>query len=162
MRASVIVVVYSGVQRLDDAPASLGEYAERNDIEVVIVDNGSADRCGEEAQRRFPAARVVRSEHNLGFAGGANLGAAAATGEVLIFLNDDAVAEPGFVDAHLEALGAFPDAAASAGRLVSWDGAAHDYVRGRMTFDSHAFQIGQGFPLKEVDLPALGEPMRRD
>ncbi len=159
MKASVIIVIYSGIKRLQDAPQSLVSYAKRSDVEVIIVDNGSVDRCADEAERRFPWAKVRRSESNLGFAGGVNFGAESATGDVIILLNDDAVAEPGFVEAHIDVLAENDNAAASAGRLVSWDGLAHDYVRGQMTFDAHAFQIGQGFPLADVLPPVRSEPL---
>lgn len=157
MKASVIVVVHAGAHHLADSLGSLSAYAERSDVEVVLVDNGSADRCSETAIARWPWVKVVRSESNLGFAGGVHLGADEASGEVLIFLNDDAAAADGFVEAHLDVLASKPDAAASAGRLVSWDGSFHDYVRGGVTFDCHAFQLGQGFRLAEVELPATGE-----
>lgn len=159
MKASVIVVAHAGAHYLEDSLASLARRAERREFEVILVDNGSSDRCGEQATRRFPWARVVRSELNRGFAGGVHLGAEAAGGEVLVLLNDDAAAEPDLVDAHLEALGAHPAAAVSAGRLTSWDGALHDFVRGGVTFDCHAFQVGQGYPLAELDPPAAGEPL---
>jgi GT2 family glycosyltransferase len=157
-RASVIVVVHAGTARLDDAVASLAGEASRG-VEVVVVDNGSADGVVDAARRRFPWATVVRSDTNLGFAGGVELGVQASVGDVLVLLNDDAIAGPGFVDAHLECLDRHPDAAASAGRLVSWDGRRHDFVRGRVTFDAHAFQVGQGTPIEDWEPPAEGEPL---
>lgn len=159
MRASVIVVVHAGAERLDDSVASLAAYGGRPDVEVVLVDNGSPDRCGETAGRRFPWLDVVRSETNLGFAGGVRRGAEAATGNVLLLLNDDAAAEEGWVEAHLEVLDRHPRAAAAAGRLVSWDGALHDFVRPAVTFDVHAFQLDQGRSVGEVPPPASGEPL---
>lgn len=159
MKASVIVVVHAGAHHLDDSLGSLTRYSHRSDVEVVLVDNGSADGCGDVVERRFPWVRVVRSDTNTGFAGGVHLGAAAATGEVLVLLNDDAAADEGIVEGHLESLAAHPNAAASAGRLLTWDGKRHDFVRGVVTFDCHAFQVGQGFPTAEVDLPAAGEAM---
>ncbi len=159
MRTSVVVVVHSGADRLEDGVASLAEQAGRGAVEVVVVDNGSPDHCARVAERRFPWARVVRSEDNLGFAGGVQLGVDASAGDVVVLLNDDAAAEPGMVEAHLEALAANPRAAASAGLLVSWDGAAHDFVRGGVTFDGHAFQIGQGFEVGSVPAPEAGEPV---
>jgi GT2 family glycosyltransferase len=125
----------------------------------VLVDNGSADRCSEGAASRWPWIKVVRSESNLGFAGGVHRGAEAAEGEVLVLLNDDAAAEEGLVEAHLDCLGSYPDAAVSAGRLVSWDGERHDFVRGLVTFDCHAFQLGQGRSTNEVTPPAPGETL---
>ena len=159
MKASVIVVVHAGAHHLEDSLASLASCAGRGGIEVVLVDNASADHCGEESRRRWPWARVVRSEHNLGFAGGVHLGADAATGDVLVLLNDDAAAGEGLVEAHLETLAANPRAAVSAGRLLSWDGGAYDFLRGGVTFDVHAFQLGQGCPVAEAVPPTEGEPM---
>jgi GT2 family glycosyltransferase len=156
VKASVIIVVHAGAHHLADSLDPLTATAERGTIEVVVVDNGSADRCGEEARRRYPWAHVVRSEHNTGFAGGVHLGVEAASGDVLVLLNDDAAAEPGLAEAHLETLAANPRAAVSAGRLTSWDGRKHDFVRGGVTFDCHAFQLGQGFEVTEIESPAPG------
>ena len=78
---------------------------------------------------------------------------------MLVLLNDDAAAEPDFVEQHLECLGSCPQAAASAGRLVSWDSTRHDFLRGEVTFDSHAFQAGQGWPVGELEIPSAGVPM---
>ncbi len=157
MRATVIIISHAGEHHLDDSLGSLSRDADRGAVEVVLVDNGSADRCGEEARRRFRWLRTVRSEHNLGFAGGVHLGAEAASGDVLVLLNDDAAAENGLVEAHLEALASNQKAAVSAGRLTSWDGARHDFVRGVVTFDCHAFQLGQMAPVDEIDPPKVGE-----
>ena len=156
MRASVIIVVHAGAHHLTDSLDSIAEAGERGGVEVVVVDNGSPDRCGEEAQHRYPWIHVVRSEHNTGFAGGVHLGAEAASGDVLVLLNDDAAAGPGLVEAHLETLAANPEAAVSAGRLTSWDGRKHDFVRGGVTFDCHAFQLGQGFEMTEIEPPPSG------
>jgi GT2 family glycosyltransferase len=159
LKASVIVVTHAGAEHLGDTLASLAPYADRVDVEVVLVDNASVDGCADGVSRRYPWLRVVRSQHNLGFAGGVQLGIAAAAGDVLVLLNDDAAAEAGFVEQHLECLDSCPEAAASAGRLVSWDGARHDFLSGEVTFDSHAFQVGQGWPVGELELPSDGTPM---
>ena len=159
MNASVIVVTHCGGERLADSLGSLAGYAGRSDVEVILVANGAPADTGGVAARDYPWARVIRSESNVGFAGGANLGAAAASGEVLLLLNDDAAAADGFVEAHLQTLGRHPQAAASGGRLLSWDGRRHDFVRGRLTFDAHAFQVGQGRPVGELDPPAEGEAL---
>jgi GT2 family glycosyltransferase len=159
LTASVIVVVHASADHLDDSLASLTAYADSSSVEVVLVDNGSADLCADRARRHYPWVRVVRSETNLGFTGGVHLGVEAARGEVLLLLNDDAAAGEGWVEAHLEVLDRHPEAAASGGRLVSWDGARHDFVRGALTFDVHAFQLGQGWPIEERAAPASGEPL---
>ena len=103
-RASIIVVAHVGMSHLEDSIASLDGVTAGGRHEVVLVDNASADVCAKGASKRWPWLKVVRSDTNLGFAGGVNLGADAASGEVLILLNDDAAAEPGFVEAHLDTL----------------------------------------------------------
>jgi GT2 family glycosyltransferase len=159
VKASAIVVDHAGAHHLEDSLGSLSRYADSSDVEIVLVDNGSGDRCSEIAMRRWPWVKTVRSESNLGFAGGVHVGAEAARGEVLVLLNDDAAAEEGFVEAHLEALASNPDAAASGGRLLSWDARRHDFVRGAVTFDCHAFQLGQGFEIDDIEAPTVGEAM---
>ena len=63
------------------------------DVEVILVDNtgtdGTVDRLGERAR-----VRVVRPGRNLGFAGGCNLGASLAAGDVIALVNQDAVVAP--------------------------------------------------------------------
>jgi GT2 family glycosyltransferase len=64
---------------------------------LVLVDNGCTDFSAEELAQRAPGAVYLRSETNLGFAGGSNLGmrAALAQGAHWVwFLNNDAAPEP--------------------------------------------------------------------
>jgi glycosyltransferase involved in cell wall biosynthesis len=58
-------------------------------FETILVDNGSVDRSAAAAAAEFPDLRVVTPGRNLGFAGGANLGAHQARGQLLLFLNPD-------------------------------------------------------------------------
>ena len=68
---------------------------------LFVVDNGSRDGSAEAILRELPGATLVRSERNLGFAGGANLGirrALAAGAELVLLLNSDARVEPGCLE----------------------------------------------------------------
>lgn len=70
---------------------------------LVVVDNASGDSS---AQRlREAGLEVVETPENLGFGAGANAGAQGLTEEVLVLLNNDAVAQPGFLDALTAPLG---------------------------------------------------------
>ena len=69
-----------------------------------------------------PAAVVHRTWRNAGFAAGANAGAAAATGELLLFLNPDARPAPGFVEAIAAPLGDGRGWAAWMGLVTAEDG----------------------------------------
>ena len=74
--------------------------------EVVVVDNGCTDATSEWSEAQ--GARVVRSPVNLGFAGGVNLGLAQARGDVVVVLNNDALATPGWLGGLLGALAREP------------------------------------------------------
>ncbi len=86
-------------------------------VEVVVVDNASAGDL-EAVRARHPQVRFVRSERNLGFAGGANLGARHAGGGILVFLNDDTEPVAGWLDLLLARLDDDPQIAAVQPKLV--------------------------------------------
>jgi GT2 family glycosyltransferase len=58
-------------------------------LEVIFVDNGSREEFESEYKKIFPDLIYIRSDKNLGFAGGNNLGIEAATGDYLLLLNND-------------------------------------------------------------------------
>lgn len=75
-------------------------YRHRQDIEWIIVDNGSTDdtpRLVEIAQDGFPRLRYVRNEENTGFGPANNQGAGMAEGDTLIFLSNDVLVMGDFV-----------------------------------------------------------------
>lgn len=59
------------------------------DLEVIVVDNGSRENPGDLLAAHYPEVKFLRSERNLGFAGGNNLALPLASGEHLFFLNND-------------------------------------------------------------------------
>lgn len=86
---SIITVNFNG---LADTCAFIDSIISHHiKAEVIIVDNGSkVDEAAAIAQRYpIPTVKCIRSEENLGFAGGNNLGIKAATGDYLLFLNND-------------------------------------------------------------------------
>jgi GT2 family glycosyltransferase len=68
---------------------SVKENTQNENIEVILVDNGSKEDHRVKFERAFPGLIYIRSEKNLGFAGGNNLGIEYAKGDFLLFLNND-------------------------------------------------------------------------
>lgn len=88
---SIIVVNWNGKKWLKRCLDSLCSQ-QGADYEVVLVDNGSSDGSADFVKAEYDPGkvRVVRSEKNLGFAGGNNLGIRNARGEYIMLLNNDA------------------------------------------------------------------------
>jgi len=95
---SVLIVAWNSREELRRTlPALIPELGEGD--ELIVVDNDSADGTAAAVEALAPAARIVRSGGNAGFAGGCNLGAATASGDLLVILNPDAAPRPGFGEA---------------------------------------------------------------
>ena len=84
---SVITINYNGLKDTCELMETLP--LEDPSLEVIVVDNASREDEATVIEQRYPQVKVVRSQRNLGFAGGNNLGIKAATGQYLFFLNND-------------------------------------------------------------------------
>ncbi len=138
-------------------------------LEIVVVDQAPQPL----ALPPGLADRVLRPQRNLGFTGGTNLGIAAARGELLATVNDDAVVGPGWLATLAAALCADPGAAAAQGVNLLADGRDLDAAAGlplaeppgqtrdrRRQIDScglgwnrwwQAIQLGHGMALEELE-----------
>jgi len=79
-----VVVSWNGAHLLPSCLDSLLKQSIAADLEVVVVDNASEDGTAAMLAERYPGVVVVRSESNLGFAGGADLGLAGFTGPFIV------------------------------------------------------------------------------
>ena len=87
---SIITVNYNG---LEDTCALIDTIPSNELIEVIVVDNGSQKDEATLIHQRYPYVKAIRSDQNLGFAGGNNIGIEAAQGEYLYLINNDTVFE---------------------------------------------------------------------
>lgn len=87
-RISIISVNYNGLALTAAMIDSLRRHV-TTPLEIVVVDNGSVRDEAALLRERYPDIVVLRSDENLGFAGGNNLGIRVATGDCLLLLNND-------------------------------------------------------------------------
>jgi hypothetical protein len=110
----------------------------RDRLQIVCVDNGSTDGTVEWLARTHPHVTPVALPDNRGFTGGNAAGVAAATGDVLVFLNNDMRVES---DAVRRLVATARDGThCAAARVLSWDGRSVDFLRGTISFEARGFQ----------------------
>jgi GT2 family glycosyltransferase len=143
-RVSIVILTALGPTHLRECLTSLRQQTYPADrVEVIVVDNGSTEDPTPEVRAGFPGARVIRNETNVGFAAGNNQGAAAATGEFVIFLNDDTRAHPDWLT-ELVATARRRGAACVASYILDWSGATIDFADGAVNFQGKGFQLDYG------------------
>ena len=92
------------------------------EFEVIVVLNESDETSVSELTAAIGGVQFLESSVNLGLAGCANRGRAAASGELLIVLHDDAEVEEGWMEALVEAADTHPEAAVIGGKVLHFDG----------------------------------------
>ena len=96
-KVSIIIPHYNGIEVLSECLDSLFQSTYRN-MEVIVVDNGSSDDSVDWLKINHSQVIVIENDKNLGYAGGCNAGALVASGEYLLFLNNDTIHSPDFVE----------------------------------------------------------------
>jgi GT2 family glycosyltransferase len=87
-------------------------------FEVILVDNGSSDGSVELTRHSYPKVKIVELGQNLGLTGAINRGVAQASGEIVVALNNDTEVAPGWAQALVDALQAYPDAGIVASKML--------------------------------------------
>jgi O-antigen biosynthesis protein len=105
MKAAVIVLGWNGA---DELPACLDALLAQQDAEaqLLVVDNGSTDGSAALVRERYPQARLVENQRNLGFSAGMNAGMrllreSTEPPDVMVLLNQDTVVAPDWLRAIL-------------------------------------------------------------
>ena len=121
MRCSIVIPVHNKAALTRQCLDAIYEHPPEVDHEVLVVDDASTDETAEMLAGYGDAVRHVRLERNSGFATACNTGAEAAQGEYLVFLNNDTIAQPAWLDA-LAAYADRTDAAVVGSKLLFPDG----------------------------------------
>ncbi len=87
-KLSIITVNYNG---LKDTCALIESIPFNENMEVIVVDNASKQNEASIIAQRYPYIKTIRTDKNLGFAGGNNVGIKKAKGKYLFLINNDTV-----------------------------------------------------------------------
>jgi N-acetylglucosaminyl-diphospho-decaprenol L-rhamnosyltransferase len=118
---SIIIVSFNTRTDLERCLGSLVNTPPEATHEIIVVDNASSDGSARAAET-FRGVRVIRCEHNAGFAVANNIGIKASSGSHLLLLNSDTIVPAGSVDLLLERIRREPSVGVVGPRLVDRNG----------------------------------------
>ena len=133
MNPSVEIIIphYRGDVMLERCITSLAQTTYR-EHSICIVDNLSGeDAANEKLKQRFSSLRILQMSYNAGFAGGCNTALALSSADYVVFMNDDAVVEPDWLEPLVEAAEADRKVAALQPKILS----LQHHRLGRNVFD---------------------------
>jgi GT2 family glycosyltransferase len=96
---SVVIVGWNAKHYLELCLESLAKAPPRRSMEVLVVDNASADDSVEMIEKEFPWVKLIKSSENLGFAKGNNVAIRQCQGRYVALINPDVIVFPGCLDA---------------------------------------------------------------
>jgi GT2 family glycosyltransferase/glycosyltransferase involved in cell wall biosynthesis len=161
LRPGLVSVVLVNFRGADDTIEAVKELRSLNwpmeNLEIVVVENGSGDDSLSELRKHAEGAVIVESRENLGFTGGCNLGVARSSGEFIAFLNNDAKPHPDWIAEAMATFAAGADVGAVASKVLDWEGDRVDYVDGSITwygmgYKPHAGEKDRGSWDEEKDV----------
>lgn len=152
MKISLISLNLNGAPFLENFLDSVhDEISSLPNTELILLDNGSTDHSVDMVKNRYPWVRLILSPRNLGFCLGCHEAARASDAEFFIFLNNDMVLEPGFVEEIIKLLENDKSIGISAGLVLNETGKLVDYAGGDMNVFGWGFQRYNKMPLDEFE-----------
>lgn len=120
-RVSILIPVYGKPLLTFTCLKSVLTHTGAGEYEVIVLDDASTEPVAD-ALREVAGVRFERNAQNLGFVGTCNRGATLARGELIVFLNNDTIVTPGWLDALAAVFRARPEAGLVGAKLVYPDG----------------------------------------
>ena len=151
---SIIIPHWNGIDVITECLESLQKATYPN-FEVIIVDNNSSDDSVNYLRKNFPKVIIFENKQNEGYAGGCNRGSEIAKGEYILFLNNDTVHNPNWIEPLVSILKENPRIAAVQPKLLNYyQKNLFDYAGGAggmMDIFVFPFARGRIFNEQEID-----------
>ena len=119
---SIIIVSWNTKELVIDCLESVRASFVDASLEIILVDNASADGTADLVKQRFKDVNVVQNEANLGFAKANNIGLRVSSGEYLCLINSDVVVPPDCLQRMLAYMRQHPDVGMLGPKMVLCDG----------------------------------------
>lgn len=152
-RASIVIPVFNQLSHTLVCLRALAAHPPEAPVEVIVSDDGSTDQSAE-VLARIHGLRLHRRPRNGGFIAACNDGAALAKAPTLVFLNNDTVPQPGWLDELISTLETEPRAGLVGSRLVYPDGRLQE-AGAIVRRDGSADKLGRLEPTSHPDFSYL-------
>ena len=119
-RLSIVIPNWNGVRFLGTCLDALRRQTEPAS-EIILVDNASTDGSQAAVNDHYPEVKLIELAENRGFTGACNIGIEAATGEIIVLLNNDTEVDKRWVEEVLAAFDARPEVGIVASKMLLFD-----------------------------------------
>jgi len=132
LSCSVIIINHNTFLLTSNCIRAVIEKTKEIEYELILVDNASSESRPEKFKEEFPQIILVKSNQNIGFAKGNNLGIQYAKGEVILLLNSDTLLQNNAINLAFKRLKKDESIGAISGKLL--------YPDGRLQFPAQRFE----------------------
>jgi GT2 family glycosyltransferase/tetratricopeptide (TPR) repeat protein len=151
---SIVIPVWNRAELTRQCLVALASSTTNVSFELIVVDNASTDGTQELLASLAGDVQIIRNQENLGFAKACNQGARAARGKYLVFLNNDTIPEPGWLDALVREVEEHPEVGIVGSKLLYADGTIQH--AGVVFMRSHLIPY-HAYQKVPADLPAVNQ-----
>ena len=151
---SIVIPHWNNVDVLSECLESISNTDFEN-FETIVVDNASTDNSVASVKSNYPNVKLIENDKNYGFAGGCNIGAEAASGDFLIFLNNDTIQDKDWISNLIKTINSDDKIAAVQPKILNYyNRNVFDYAGGsggHMDIYCFPFARGRIFSFQEND-----------
>lgn len=152
---SVIVINFNGKHHLEACFNALVKQTYPADsLELLLIDNASHDGSVAWMAEHFPQVRVLANATNVGFAPAVNQGAVAAKGTYVALINNDAYADPRWIEAMVQLIQSQRErgVVCVGAKMLDWFGQRIDFIGGGVNFYGMGNQFFHDLPVDAVQV----------
>jgi len=148
MKLSIVIVSYNTIDLLHDCLESIKRHI-LQDVEVYVVDNNSCDGSSRMVESEYCWVKLIKNDHNLGFAAANNQAIQLSNSSYIMLLNPDTVMLPETLPGIIAFMDQYPEAGVVGCKLLNPDGSLQPSVTSFPHSLKDAIGIGlKGFCLK--------------